>query len=429
MRKLISSFMIVTGITALTPWLSSGNGAGDNFDHPGRMWQSAQAASPVPPSADDTAGVTDKEVLIASCCALEGPVASLGKKVVAGASTYLNYINEQGGVNGRKIKLVTHNDGYDPDKAIQCFNAMLSEKAFAGAFFVGAPPATKYMFLSKSHKVPIVGLYTGLPTLYESFQPYMFCIRASYGDESKAQVDNLWKLGYRKFAVIYQDDACGVGTLNGVRQALKAHNATTVAAGSFARGSLNIDDTVKQVKEHNPEVVIMDGVYEPLLKIIQKSHQEGFKPLFVSVSFVATEPFIKAGGKDVEGTVITQVVPPYSRDNLSTIALYKKLFAKYYPKEQPSFASLEGFVDAIVLVEGLKRAGKDLTRSKLMTALESMHEFDLGLGNQFKLTFGQKKHCGLNSVCYTVVHNGQPVPFIDWNQLKTLSGLKLPSEK
>lgn len=410
MRKLVSNFLMV----ALSASLLG-------------VQATALAASPAPQATDDTAGVTDKEVLIASCCALEGPVSTLGKRVVAGANAYLNYINEQGGVNGRKIKLVTHNDGYDETKAIQCFNQMLNEEAFAGAFFVGAPPATRYSPLSKSHRLPIVGLYTGLPMLYETFQPYIFCVRSGYVDESKAQVENLWKLGYRKFAVIYQDDACGVGTLNGVKQALKTHNSSPVAAGSFARGSLNIDDAVKQVKEKNPEVVIMDGVYEPLLKIIQKSHSEGFNPIFVSVSFVATEAFIKAGGKDVEGTIITQVVPPYSEEKLPTIALYRKQFAKYYPKEPFTFASLEGFVDAVVLVEGLKRAGKDLTRSRFISALESMHNYDLGLGPQFKIDFGPKKHCGLSSVCYTVVHNGQPVPFTDWNQLKTLVGLKVPT--
>lgn len=165
----------------------------------------------VEPSANDRIGIADNQVLLGSCAALEGPVAVVGKQVVAGGKMYLDYINDQGGINGRKIKLVSHDDSYDPDKAISCFETLMKEKVFAGAFFVGAPPATKYVPMSESNALPIVGLFTGAQMLHEPFRPYVISIRASYYDEAMAQVDHLWDAGFRRFAVIYQYDACGVG--------------------------------------------------------------------------------------------------------------------------------------------------------------------------------------------------------------------------
>ena len=114
--------------------------------------------------------------------------------------------------------------------------------------------------------------------------------------------------------------------------------------------------------------MILAGPYAPVAAIVKKAHAAGWRPLFLTVSFVGTEAFIKEAGPDAEGTIITQVVPPYDRTDYPTVALYRKLLGKYYPDTPPSFVRLEGFVDAMVLVEGLKRAAKDPTREKLSRA-------------------------------------------------------------
>ena len=151
--------------------------------------------------------------------------------------------------------------------------------------------------------------------------------------------------------------------------------------------------------------------------LIKKAHAAGWHPQFLTVSFVGTEEFIKEAGPDADGTIITQVVPPYDRIDYPTVALYRKNLSKYYPDTAPSFVSFEGFVDALVLVEGLKRAGKDLTREKFISAVESIHEMNVGLGSKLMLAYGPSDHKGFDNVYPTIVKGGQPVLLTDWSGL------------
>ena len=364
-------------------------------------------------------GVTDTEILIGSCSALEGPANFLGTQTVLGAKAYLNHINDQGGVHGRKIKLVAYDDSYEPAKAIECFTRLKQENVFAAAFFVGTPTAAKHVPMAESAKIPIVGLFTGAQLLHEPFKRYVISVRASYHDEAREQVDNLWNaLGMKKIGVIYQDDAFGVTVLEGVKKALAKYNAAPVTIGSFPRNTLDVNRGMELVRAGNPEAVIMVGPYAPIAEIVKRGRAAGWNPLYVTVSFVGTEAYIKAMGKDGEGAVITQVVPPYTRTDLPSVALYLKTLKKYFPEAQPNFVSLEGFVDAMVLTEGLKRAGRDLTREKLIDAIESIKDLDIGLGPQLKLNYGPRDHKGFDTVYYTVVRDGQAIVFSDWKELK-----------
>ena len=143
-------------------------------------------------------------------------------------------------------------------------------------------------------------------------------------------------------------------------------------------------------------------------------HSAGWKPLFLTVSFVGTEELITQAGADADGMVVTQVVPPFYLTDLKTVAQYRRALTQYLPAERPNFVSLEGFVDAMVLVEGLKRAGKDLTREGLIRGIESVHQLDLGLGPQLKLDYSAKDHKGFDHVIPSVIRSGRPVPFTDW---------------
>jgi branched-chain amino acid transport system substrate-binding protein len=368
---------------------------------------------------DAHVGVTDSEVLFGSCSALEGPAHYLGTQIVIGGRTYFNYVNDQGGVHGRQIKLIAKNDSYEPDKAVECFKELLKESVFAGCFFVGTPTAAKYVPMSETSKMPVVGLFTGAQLLHEPFRPHVISVRASYYDEAREQVDHLWnELSMKRIAVIYQNDAFGAAVLTGVKMALELHGSSPVALGSFERNTTDVDDAIQQVRGTSPDAVVLVGTYASCAEIVKRSHAARWNPLFTTVSFVGSEAFIKAAGKDAEGTVITQVVPPYNRDDLPTVALYKKLLKKYFRDERPNFVSFEGFVDAMVVVEGLKRAGRDLTRENFITALESIHDLDMGLGPHLKLNYNAKRHKGFESVYFTVVKNGQPVTVTDWKALK-----------
>jgi ABC-type branched-subunit amino acid transport system substrate-binding protein len=367
--------------------------------------------------AAETPGVTDNSILIGSCSALDGPVSFLGRQTVMGASAYLHMINDQGGVFGRKIQLQAFDDSYDPEKAPACFKRMTKEGVFALGFFVGTPTAKVYVPLAQEEKIPVVGLFTGAQMLYEPLKHEVINVRASYYDETREQVDKLWEQNIRKIGVIYQDDPFGKTVLDGVKLALQKHNGTPVATGTFTRGSVEIEAGLREVMAARPQAVIMVGPYASAGAIVKQAHAAGWRPQFLTVSFVGTEKFIQEAGADAEGTIITQVMPPYDRTDYPTVALYRKYLAKYSPGEPPTFTSLEGFVDAMVVVEGLKRAGKDVTREKFITAIESIHEMNAGLGPRLVLNFSATDHKGFGNVYPTIVKGGQPVLLTDWSSL------------
>jgi ABC-type branched-subunit amino acid transport system substrate-binding protein len=369
-----------------------------------------------PLQAQNATGVTDREILIGSCSALEGPSHFLGTETVTGAKAYFAMINDAGGVDGRKLKLITYDDSYDPAKTEACFNRLMEQNVFALAFFVGTPTAVKYIPMAESNKIPLVGLFTGAQTLYVPLRHWIVNVRASYFDETREQIDGMWgTLGYKKIGVIYPEDAFGAAVLDGVKTALKTHGAEPAAVASYQRQTAQVGGAIDTVRAAKPDAVVLVGPANTVAPILKQSHAKGWKPMFLTVSFVGTDDLIAEAGADSDGIVITQVVPPYYLTEFKTVALYRRTLTKYFPSAQPNFVSLEGFVDAMVLVEGLKRAGKDLTREGLIRGIESIHEHDLGLGPQLKLNYSSKEHRGLNHVLPTVVRGGRAVPFTDWS--------------
>jgi branched-chain amino acid transport system substrate-binding protein len=378
------------------------------------LGSSCLAAPPSP-----VRGVTANQILIGSCSALEGPAGFLGKNMVLGATAYFHWINDQGGVHGRKVQLLAFDDGYEPANAPNCFNRLLKEGVFAAGFFVGTPTAAVYVPLAEEHRLPVVGLFTGAHILYEPLKHYVINVRASYYDETRSLVRGVWEgLDERRIAVIYQDDAFGQTVLEGVRLAMAKYHATPVALGVFPRNTLAVEDAMRKVRAANPQVVMLVGTYAPLAEIVKRARAADWNPLFMTVSFVGTEAFVKEAGAAANGTIITQVVPPVDRIDFPTIKLYREVLERYYPGFTPSFVSLEGFVDAMVVVQGLQRAGNDPTDEKYIEAIESIHNEQLGLGPGMSLTFGPHRHKGFEEVYDTVIRDGTPVVFTDWKNLK-----------
>ncbi len=362
-------------------------------------------------------GVGDAEVTIGSCSALEGPASFLGTQTVAGAKAALGMINDQGGVYGRKIKLVARDDGYEPNKTITCVTQLIQQdKVFAMGFFVGTPTGVKAVPMAENFKVPVVGFFTGAEALRSPLKRQVFHVRASYYDEARAQVENLLALGLKKIAVFYQEDAFGLAVLEGVKIALKKHGMEPAALGTYPRNTMDIGKGLESIKPASPDAVIMVGTYAPLAEFVKRAKEDKWKSLFLTVSFVGTEAFAKALGKAGDGGVVTPGVPPPPRNDLKGVAQYASALAKHAPDAAPNFVSLEGFVNAMVVTEGLKRAGRDLTREKFVAALETVKDLDLGI--DMKVSYGPSRHHAFDQVFYTVLRDGHAKAFTDWKTVK-----------
>lgn len=369
-------------------------------------WALAGAAGAEP-------GVTANEIVVGSCSALTGPANFLGTQMTTGGEAYLKEVNDAGGVHGRQIRLIKRDDGYEPLRTITCVNQLISkDKVFALGFFVGTPTGAKAAPMAESKHVPLVGLFTGAELLRNPVKKWVINVRASYYDETRAMIDNLVALGRDRVAVFYQEDAFGKAVLSGVEIALSKYGKKPIALGTYKRNTMNIEDGLASIQHSNPDAIVMVGTYAPLAKFVRESRSRGLNPLFLNVSFVGTEAFAREAGEAGEGVVITQVVPPPNREDLPAVSDYHKALAKYFPEESPNFVSLEGYITARVLVEGLRRAGPSPTRAGLISALENMNGVDIGVGTRTAYT--PNFHQALHEVFPTVLRHGQAVVFSDW---------------
>lgn len=365
-------------------------------------------------SENEKNGVKADEILIGSSLALGGHAGYLGTQMLQGAMSYIRHINLQGGIHGRKIKLMALDDGYDPTQCLyNTQRLILEEQVFALFCYVGTPTTVKIIPLVNEAKIPLVGMFTGANRLRQPVNPYLINIRASYYQETQAAVDLIvQKKGLDKVAVFYQYDEYGFDGLSGTEIALKKYNLLPVAKGSYIRGTLDVEDGLEKIIQSQAQAVVMIGTYDSCAKFINLAKDSGFSPVFHNVSFVGSKELARRLGENGEGVIVTQVVPPPTSDPESAlpgVLEYTRLLKQYYPECKPSFVGLEGYLNARILAEGLTRAGREITRQKFIKAIESIDQYDLGINNP--LSFGKNDYQGLNEVYYTMIKNGELVLF------------------
>ncbi len=363
-------------------------------------------------------GVTDKEILIGSSLALSGPGGPLGIQTNHGMLACINAANEAGGVNGKTIKVISYDDEYNPLKCIENTKKLLdADQVFALSCYVGTPTAGKAMPLWRNAKVPLVGFYTGVvPILRNPFVRYNIHIRASYYQETAAMIDRcVNELKLKKIAVFYQYDSFGEAIKKDTETALAKYSLVPVAYGTFDKTTVNVTEGLNAVKAAAPEVIVMVGAYgtHPILaEFVRQAKKAGLtKTIFFTLNLIGPEELAKELGKDSGQCVISQVVPPYDDLTIPVVDEYRKLLKKYYPKDKPDFVSLEGFLNAKVLVEGLKRAGAGLTREGFVDAIDGLKGFDLG---GVSVTYGAADHEGIDKVYLTGIKEGKYYEVKDW---------------
>lgn len=358
-----------------------------------------------------TSGITHDQILVGSSLALGGHAGYLGTQTLHGAKAYLNHVNDNGGIHGRKIKVIAYDDGYDPPLCVANTQKLIvQDKVFCLFGYVGTPTTVKIVPLVEDARIPVVGMFTGANALREPLNRYLINVRASYYQETGAAVKHLVeKIKLSKIAVFYQYDAYGFDGLKGTEIALKPYGLVPVATGSYIRGTLDVEEGLEKIMARGAQAVVMIGTYEPCAKFIRLARSKGFDSVFYNVSFVGADELARILGDTDEQIVVTQVVPPpevFETDKaLWGTKEYIELLKKYYPQDRPNFVSLEGYINAKVLVEGLKRAGRDLDRETFIDAIETIRQLDLGIANP--LSFNSRDHQGLERVYFTYLKNGK----------------------
>jgi ABC-type branched-subunit amino acid transport system substrate-binding protein len=251
-------------------------------------------------------------------------------------------------------------------------------------------------------KVPFVGPFTGAESLRNPVNPYVFNVRASYFDETEAIVQHLAAMGIDRIAIFYQDDAYGQAGLAGVERALKKRSLQLVARGTVQRNTVHVQKAVEDIGHADPQAVIMISAYTSCAAFIRTMKALGHNPTFWNVSFVGSKALADELGTEGRGVEISQVMPFPWDDAIAVVKEYHHLAAGAHM--EPGFGTLEGFVAAKVMVEGLRRAGKHLDRDSFLKAMETMTDYDAG---GFKVNYGPGVRYGSRFVDLTIISKNQ----------------------
>jgi serine/threonine protein kinase/ABC-type branched-subunit amino acid transport system substrate-binding protein len=386
--------------------------------------------APAPPEPRSLApvvrGVTDDGVTVGMSAAFSGPARELGNRMKLGIETAFAAINDDGGVAGRRLKLLALDDGYEGKRALANVQELISDrKVFSIIGNVGTPTTKDALPYVVANKTLFFGAFTGSGILRrDPPDRYVFNYRASYEDETAKMVNYLVdvkKIPDHGIVVFAQNDSYGDAGFEGASKMLrkKGRNDEVLRVG-YERNTVAIDDAVNKVLEYNNatmrvgngdvvrkhpvKAIILVGTYKPCAKFIQKMRDKKIDAVFLNVSFVGSNALAdelkELGSGYGNGVIVTQVVPHFD-SGATGIIKYRDALKKYHPDQQPDFVSLEGYIVGQLFAEGLRRAGRELDTEKLVDTLERISEFDPGTGGS--LGFSMSQHQASRKVWGTML--------------------------
>jgi ABC-type branched-subunit amino acid transport system substrate-binding protein len=346
-------------------------------------------------------GVTPTAIVIGQSAPLSGSNRELGEEIRNGALAYFRKVNDAGGVHGRKLELVTLDDGNEVKRAGENTQLLLEKRGVFALFgYASATLSRPALPFVEQHKVPFLHPFTGADPM-RVFNRHVYNMRASYADELEKIVAHFAPLGVRRFAIVYYDDVVGRENFAAVDRALKKRSYEAVSAAAFKdRAKPDIESGLKEIIKGAPDVVIFTTLYKATADFIKLAQKSNFNAQMASNSFPGASPLAKELGAAGPGVVVATVVPPYTQGALPIVAEYRAAMERHSGKKEYSFTSLESYIGAKVVVEGLRRAGAKLTRESFMRALDGMSSYDAG---GYFVSFSPDNHNGSAFVELTVI--------------------------
>jgi len=322
-------------------------------------------------------GVSAEKILLGQAAVFEGPANALGIGMRDGLTAAFVEANAKGGVKGRKLELLSRDDGYEPNKSIEATKALIDAGVFALVGPVGTPTSMAAHPIAKDASVPFIGPFTGAEGLRNPYQAHIVNIRASYFQETEVMVERLTKdRGSTKIAIFYQDDAFGRAGLEGTQRALAKRNMKLAAEGTFERNTVAVKGALLEIRKAEPQAVIMIGPYKPCAEFIKLCRTMKMDPVFVNISFVGSDALARELGPAGTGVLVTQVVPFPFDTSLPLVAAYQKALKTAIPEGQPGFVSLEGYIVGRTVIAALGKIDGEPTRKALLEKLTT-GQYDL----------------------------------------------------
>ncbi len=353
------------------------------------------AAVCLPASAQNPSKV---DIVIGQTADLSGVQMANVKEMSDAAFAYFDKINKAGGIDGRQIKVISIDDKYDPKLSAANAKQLDEKNVLALILGRGTANAEAVIPVAMGAKLPVLGFVGGSVVMHSPAKRYFFNLRPPYRLEVERAIGQLLAQGTTKLATVYTDDAFGLDALEGFKTGMTAAKLEAVATLSLPRGDPKVDDAVAKLMAAKPDAIIGLCVPKPCAHLVRELRAAGFAGRFLSLSNTASSSYVKELGEFSRGVIVTQVFPsPYSVVTAVSNE-FQKLAAEY--KLPQSYAGMEGYINARVLVDAIKRTGGKTTRESLVTALDSMRSVDYG---GYLLTFSPTDHTGSEVVELSII--------------------------
>jgi branched-chain amino acid transport system substrate-binding protein len=345
------------------------------------------------------------DIVVGQVAPLSGVLASTGRDMVLGAKVWFDHVNASGGIHGSRIRHVVLDDGYKVDETVRLTRELIDQHGaaaligFAGTANVGE--LLKQRVLADAG-IALVAPYTGGEILRSAENRNIFHIRAGYADEAEHMIDQLVTLGVRNIGVFYQNDGFGDAGRKGVEAALARRNLKLAAAASYERNTDDVGAAVETLRKSDIGAIIMISVNRSTAAFTRQYRESGGTAQLFNISVVDAAQLVKlASAQAMHGLGISQVMPFPFGESLAITREFKKLFARYAPADAAiSYTNFEEFIGAKVLTEALRRAGPNPTPDKVVRALETLGNHDVG---GFIVNFSPSNRTGSKFVEVTVI--------------------------
>ncbi|WP_186510938.1 ABC transporter substrate-binding protein [Caenimonas sedimenti] len=365
-----------------------------------RAWGLVLAGALAGAAAAAEPGVSDREVVVGQSIGLTGPLGELGQDIANGARAYFDGVNERGGIHGRRVRVITLDDGYKVDQTVRNVQQLVEEdQVFALFNVMGTPNSAAILPLVERAGVPFFSPFTGAEVTRSPVLPGVFNVRASYRDEAEKLVQHLATVGIQRVSVVHQANGFGKDGMAGVEAAMQRRGLKIHSAASIQTDASDAGQAVAALNDSRPGAVILITAGKPTFEFIKAYNKLRRGMQFYTLSVMGAQANIRALGPDGVGVVVASVVPfPWSHAH--PLAKEYQAAMNRIGQREYSFVSFESYINAKVLAEAMRRAGRDLTRARLVAAAEGMAHVSFG---GFDLGYGKDQRQGSRFVELTII--------------------------
>jgi branched-chain amino acid transport system substrate-binding protein len=339
-------------------------------------------------------GISNNSILLGMSNALTGPASVLGSELKKGSQVYFEQINQQGGIHHRKIKLLSYDDGYEPERAYKNTQKLIyTDKVFALFGYVGTPTSKAVMPIINKEQELYFAPFTGADFLRSPVVPTIFNVRGSYYAEVDTQVEYFIKQQkYSQVGLFIQADDFGLAVTRGITKSLQQEHIFPIVNTRFKRNTNQVTSAVNALLRKNPQVIFCVGTYQPIAKLINQMRSKGYQGKFVTVSFVGAYALAQRLN-NLQGVYVSSVVPSPRSSLLAIVVEYQQAMIKAGFSDF-NHESLEGYINAKVFVEIAKRCGAALNKECF---IKQANQLDIDIGG-LQVRYNKNNHQGMKVI-------------------------------